>query len=176
MMIMYMNNKLNEEIRGLGLAYNAWISPSVNDGKLSLDLYKASKMAKAYIMAEEIIRNHLENDNEWDENLVDSAKGKLIQYLTAAEANPQNLASLSFQNYLKGRDVFYNRNLIYNARKVTLSGMISAARQFLPSLLRRDVAQTAIVCNPTKVKDIIHGFNKIGLKLTSYNSLDDIFA
>ena len=168
--------KLSQEIRGSGLAYGAWIDYSITDNELTLDLLKASKMKEAFIMAEEIIKNHVENDNEWDESLVDSAKGQLIQYLTAAEANPQNLASLSFQNYLKGRDAFYNRNLIYNARKVTLSGMISAARQFLPSLLRRDVAQTAIVCSPTKVKDIIHGLNKIGLKLTSYNSIDDIFA
>ena len=175
-MIIYINIKLSQEIRGSGLAYGALIHHSIADNKLTLDLFKASKMKEAFIMAEEIIKNHVENDNEWDANLVDSAKGQLIHDLIAYEAVPQSLASTSFDNYMLGRDVFYNRNLVNSARKVTLPAMIKMAREFLPFLLKTDVAQTAIVCNPSKVQSIVQSFKRIGVNLTSYDSIDAIFV
>ena len=133
-------------------------------------------MTEAFIMAEKVIRNHVEDKNKLDPNLVDSAIGQLIQDQTALESNPRSLAELSFSNYVLGKDAFYNRNLIKSAREVTLSGMIAAARKFLPSLLNKEVAQTAILCNPSEVKDINQNFNKFGVKLTSYDSIDDIFV
>ncbi len=48
------------KIRGAGLAYGYYIAANVNDGMLSLRLYRSSHPVKAYKVAKEIIvRLHL---------------------------------------------------------------------------------------------------------------------
>jgi len=175
-MLQYLSDRMYDEVRGPGLTYGVSMSASVTEGRLTLGLTRSSRLSEAYETIREILKRFIENENEWDITLTDSAKGSMIYSWAEKEETVEDLVGQTVKAYMRGTDSKYNRQFVRTLGRVQLESIKFVAQKFLPLFLSEDTSQTAIVCNPASIKEIVEDFKKFGIELTTYDTLEENFS
>jgi len=161
------------QIRGAGLAYGYSIIVSTNKGQIYFTLFKATHPAKAYEEGKRIIMSHVEGTEPWDPLQVESAKSSLIFELIEKEKSIGDVVQESLLSFFKGIDRDYSRKFLELVNSVTLDDLNRVGKQYLAPLFSSQT-RTAIVCNPSKVEDIVQEFKSKNVEFQVLNSVDDI--
>ena len=175
-MLQYLSDRMYDEVRGPGLTYGVSMSASVTEGRLTLGLTRSSRLSEAYETIREILKRFIQNENEWDITLTDSAKGSMIYSWAEKEETVEDLVGQTVKAYMRGTDSKYNRQFVRTLGRVQLESIKFVAQKFLPLFLSEDTSQTAIVCNPASIKEIVEDFKKFGIELTTYDTLEENFS
>ena len=108
-MLQYISDRMYDEVRGPGLTYGVSLSLSVTEGRTTLALTRSSRVVEAYNTVREILERYIDNEDEWDATLADSAAGSLIYSWTEKEETVENLVEQTVKAYMRQTDSFYNR-------------------------------------------------------------------
>jgi Zn-dependent M16 (insulinase) family peptidase len=100
------------QIRGKGYAYGYTMMVKPHEGLLYLVFSRATNVVGAYMEAKEIILNQI-NKEEWDNNLIDSARSSLIFELIEKEKTIGSVIGLSVISYFQQVDFTYNRFIFF---------------------------------------------------------------
>ncbi|XP_047041443.1 uncharacterized protein C05D11.1-like [Helicoverpa zea] len=158
-------------IRGCGLSYGYAIRMSPNEGRLIFSLYRATNAVAAYTKAKSIVEEYL-NDANFDEDLFESAKSTVLFEVVENEKCPADVVKRSLLNYLYRVGATYNNELVRAISAVTPEAATAAATRWLPALFDVSQGKLAIVCNPTKAKDMYTAFEKMNVKLDVFESME----
>lgn len=158
-------------IRGCGLSYGYAIRMSPNEGRLIFSLYRATNAVAAYNKAKSILEEYLA-DAKFDEDLFASAKSTVLFEVVENEKCPADVVRRSLMNYLYRVAPTYNNDLVTAISAVTPEDAHAAAAKWLPSLFDTQQGKLAIVCHPTKVKDMNAAFEKMNVKLDVFESME----
>ncbi len=161
-----------KQIRGQGLSYGYNISQNVDTGFLTFSLSRSNSVLKAYQEAVSIIKDFEEGKEEFDELYVEAARSSCVFTIIDKEQTPSDAATQSFIGFLKGVET---RAILDNIGKVQIEDMMEAlksvARLFDPAL-----SNTALVCNVSKVAEIVEGFRStFGKEFQIVENLEDFF-
>ena len=174
-MLQYLSDRMYDEVRGQGLTYGVSMSASVTEGRLTLSLTRSSRLSEAYKTVQEIIKRYVDNEDEWDETLADSARGSIIYSWTEKEETVEDLVGQTVKAYMRGTDSKYNRQFVRALGRVKLGDIQATAQRILPAFLSENTTQTVIVCNPSSVTDIVKDFSQLGIELQTFKTLEDTF-
>ena len=108
-MLQYISDRMYDEVRGPGLTYGVSLSLSVTEGRTTLSLTRSSRVVEAYNTVREILQRYVDNEDEWDASLADSAKGSLIYSWTEKEETVEDLVDQTVKAYFRQTDSNYNR-------------------------------------------------------------------
>lgn len=95
---------LYEAVRGPGYAYHQSIHVNPEKGLIDLGLEKCANLTKAYEATRKLFSEHLD-DEEFDENLFESAKNSLIFLLIDDLKSVSNFSSYSLTTFFKQVDI-----------------------------------------------------------------------
>ena len=174
-MLQYLSDRMYDEVRGQGLTYGVSLSASVTEGRLTMSLTRSSRLAEAFKVVQEILKRYIENEDEWDDTLAESAKGSIIYSWTEKEETVEDLVGQTVKAYMRGTDSKYNRQFVRALGRVELKEIIETAERILPAFLSSDLTQTVVVCNPASVRDIVQEFGELGIELKTFDTLEDTF-
>ena len=174
-MLQYLSDRMYDEVRGQGLTYGVSLSASVTEGRLTMSLTRSSRLAEAFKVVQEILKRYIENEDEWDDTLAESAKGSIIYSWTEKEETVEDLVGQTVKAYMRGTDSKYNRQFVRDLGRVELKEIIETAERILPAFLSSDLTQTVVVCNPASVRDIVQEFGELGIELKTFDTLEDTF-
>merc|ERR1712106_281690 len=174
-MLQYLSDRMYDEVRDQGLTYGVSLSASVTEGRLTMSLTRSSRLAEAFKVVQEILKRYIENEDEWDDTLAESAKGSIIYSWTEKEETVEDLVGQTVKAYMRGTDSKYNRQFVRALGRVELKEIIETAERILPAFLSSDLTQTVLVCNPASVRDIVQEFGKLGIELKTFDTLEDTF-
>jgi len=161
------------QIRGAGLAYGYSIIVSTNKGQIYFTLFKSTSPAKAYEEGKRIIMSHVDGQEPWDPLQVESAKSSLIFELIEKEKSIGDVVQESLLSFFKGIDRDYSRKFLELVNNVTIDDLNRVGKQYLAPLFAPET-RTAIVCNPSKVEDIVQEFKSKNVEFQVLSSVDDI--
>jgi Zn-dependent M16 (insulinase) family peptidase len=162
------------QIRGKGYAYGYTMMVKPHEGLLYLVFSRATNVVGAYMEAKEIILNQI-NKEEWDNNLIDSARSSLIFELIEKEKTIGSVIGLSVISYFQQVDFTYNRTLLNLIHKVTVDELNRVGKKYLSALFDSKRIKTAIVSVPAKAEQIVEAFKSVNIDLTVYSSLEESF-
>ncbi|XP_044726839.1 uncharacterized protein C05D11.1-like [Chrysoperla carnea] len=162
------------QLRGAGLTYHYRIQPVPNEALLYFVLSRATNVTEAFKVAKKIMEDHV-NLNEWDENLMASAKSSLVFEIIQREQNIGDVVAQSMLSYFKGVGPEYNKNLIKLIHDVTVDDLKRVGKKYIEPLFNPEQSKTAIVCNPGMIEKVMIDLQECDLKLTSYNTIEDSF-
>ena len=108
-MLQYISDRMYDEVRGQGLTYGVSLSLSVTEGRTTLSLTRSSRVVEAFTTVREILERFLNDEDNWDPSLVDSAKGSLIYSWTEKEETVEDLVDQTVKAYFRQTDSNYNR-------------------------------------------------------------------
>ena len=170
-MMQYLSDSMFDEVRGQGLTYGVSMSASVSQGRLTLSLYRSSRLTEAYKTVRQILQRYITDGDSWDETLTDSAKGSIIYKFAEKEETIDDLVDQAIMAYMRKTDSKYNREFIQALGRVQLADLKTVAMKFLPAFLEANSSQSGIVCNPNTVEDIVTDFREFGIELTAYEGI-----
>ncbi|CAK1549762.1 unnamed protein product [Leptosia nina] len=159
------------EIRGGGLSYGYAVRTAPNEASLLLSLYRATNTLAAYNKAKSILEDYL-SSGKFDEELFASAKSTALFEVVENEKCPADVVKQSLTNYIKRVGPKYNRELTCAIAAVTPEQAHEAAARWLPSLFDSKKSKLAIVCHPSKTKEMQASFEKINIKLEAFESME----
>ncbi|XP_971907.2 uncharacterized protein C05D11.1-like [Tribolium castaneum] len=162
------------QIRGKGYAYGYTMMVKPHEGLLYLVFSRATNVVGAYMEAKEIILNQI-NNQEWDTNLIDSARSSLIFELIEKEKTIGSVIGLSVISYFQQVDFTYNRTLLNLIHNVTVEELNNVGKKYLLALFDSKRTKTAIVSVPAKAEQIKEAFRSVNIDLTVYPSLEESF-
>merc|ERR1712059_204719 len=161
------------QIRGAGLAYGYSMYLSVNKGQLYIGLFKATHPVKAYVEAKRIVMDQVNGGQEnWDQNLFESAKSSLIFELIEKEKSVGDVVQQSLLSSFKGTDREYNRKFLSLVDKASLAEVASAAKIYLPPLFDPASSRTSLVVGPSDVEEVKMAFQELGVEIKLLESVD----
>ena len=169
----YLTERLDNEVRGKGLAYAVWLFASITEGRIVLEIYRSARLVEAFKAVVEILKRYIHNKDEWDEVLLESAKGSIIYSRVSHEETVDNLIWKSMQAYLAKTEPTFNRELVASMARVELSDIIKTADRILPELLYP--IQTVIGCNQARLDNTVTEFSTLGMDVTKVTQLEQSF-
>ena len=113
------------------------------------------------------------SEDVWETCLFESAKSCLIFDLVEKEGTVFDTVNQSIRAHLSDIPTDYNRQLIQKVAAVTLEQAKRAYRLHAAALLDTDHCRCAIVCHPSKLDEVVEGFNVLGQPVQGYTSVDD---
>ncbi|XP_064481278.1 uncharacterized protein C05D11.1-like [Ornithodoros turicata] len=163
------------QIRGQGLAYsyNLYVKPC--EGLLYLVLTKSSVVGTAYKEALNIIQRHLNEEEEWDDEMLESSKSSLMFEQIEREKTVSDVALQSLLAYRRGYDMNYTKMLLEQISRVKVDDMVRVGKLYLAPLFDPNKSRLAICCHPSKVHDTVTQFAEMSRKLVVIPSLEDSF-
>ena len=73
------------------------------------DNFRSSRLHEAYETVREILERYVNDEDEWDESLGESAKGSIIYSWTEKEETVDDLVEQTVKAYMRQTDTRYNR-------------------------------------------------------------------
>jgi len=174
-LLQYLSDRMYDEVRGSGLTYGISMSLSVTEGRINLSFSRTSRMVEALSAVRDILRRYSEDLNTWDSTLLDSARGSMIYSWAEKEETVENLLSQTVKSYMRKTDSKYNRNFVLALASTSTSRIKELAAELLPAFLDPAATQTAIVCNPGAVPDLVDEFKQFDIELNVVESLEESF-
>jgi Zn-dependent M16 (insulinase) family peptidase len=163
------------QIRGLGLSYHYAIDLSVSEGLISFLLYKSSQLVAAYDKAVEIVNRFLKGEEEFEDNLFESAKSSLIFEFIKREKSAAGKSMQSLVAYLRNLDIGYNKELIKKVSCVTKDDLRRVGPVHLQPLFEDPERRSVVCCHPSKQDEITKGLGALGCKLEPLSLEKDSF-
>ena len=82
------------------------------------DTFRSSRLVEAYETVREILERYVNDEDEWDESLGESAKGSIIYSWTEKEETVDDLVEQTVKAYMRQTDTRYNRfgNILYTMK------------------------------------------------------------
>jgi Zn-dependent M16 (insulinase) family peptidase len=152
-------------IRGLGLSYNYDISLSTSNGMMTFLLYKSSQLVAAYDKTIEIIDSFLKGGEEFQDNLIDSARSGLVYTFVSGEKSPADKSVQSLVAYLRDLDMNFNKDLIKKVAQVTKDDLRRVGAQYLKPLFEDKERRMSVCCNTSKVEEVAEGLARAQYEL-----------
>ncbi|XP_050536248.1 uncharacterized protein C05D11.1-like [Daktulosphaira vitifoliae] len=163
------------KVRGSDLAYSCDIFLKLDEGKISLSFYRSVNVPAAYQAIKSVIDEHLSNGFSWDQTLFESAKSSTIFDIV----NRQNTIAISNMDsimfYFRNLTQTYNQDLVKKISLLKLEDLPEIGRKYVMPLFNPQSTLTVMVCPPTIVEETANEFEKIGIKMNVYKSLDESF-
>uniref|UniRef100_A0A6G1SHK4 Uncharacterized protein C05D11.1 n=1 Tax=Aceria tosichella TaxID=561515 RepID=A0A6G1SHK4_9ACAR len=147
------------QIRGLGLSYHYSIHLSPSDGLIFFILYKSTQLVAAYNKTVEIVDRFLKGEEEFEDNLFESAKSSLIFEFIKREKSAAGKSMQSLVAYLRNLDIDFNRELIKKVARVTKDDLRRVGPLYLKPLFEDPERRTVVCCHPTKMDEITKGMS-----------------
>ncbi|XP_050540397.1 uncharacterized protein C05D11.1-like [Daktulosphaira vitifoliae] len=164
-----------EKVQGSGFSYFHEIIFNPDEGKIYLIFYNSIHLPAAYQATKLIIDEHLSNGLLWDQTLFESAKSCVIFEMLNEENEFDELSTQSILLRLRNLKQTYNQDLIKKISLVKLEDLPEIGKKYVIPLFNPQSTITAVVCPPTNVEETANEFEKIGIKMNMYKSLDEIF-
>lgn len=142
------------QVRGLGLSYGYSIQLSPSDGMMYFHLAKSAQVVAAYNKSVGIINRYLSGQDEFEDNLFESAKSSLIFEFIKREKSAAGKSMLSLMAHLRGLDVNFNQDLIKRVACVTKEDLKRVGPIYLKPLFEDDEMRTVVCCHPNKLDEI----------------------
>ncbi|XP_050536251.1 uncharacterized protein C05D11.1-like [Daktulosphaira vitifoliae] len=165
-----------KKVRGSGYVYHYDFSLNLDEGKISLSFYRSVNVLAAYQATKSIINEHLSSEFSWDTTLFESAKTSVIFSIVEKEETIIASTMQSILFYFQNLKQTYNQDLIKKISLVKLDDLPEIGRKYVLPLFDPQYSITAMVCAPTKVEEIANEFEKIGIKMNVFKSLDESFV
>ncbi|XP_050535492.1 uncharacterized protein C05D11.1-like isoform X7 [Daktulosphaira vitifoliae] len=164
-----------KKIQGSGFAYIYKIILNLDEGKIYLMFFTSVNLPAAYQATKTIIDEHLSSGFSWDQTLFESAKSCAIFETVNEENSIDALTTQSILLSLRNLKQTYNQDLIKKISLVKLEDLSKIGRKYVMPLFNPQSTITAVVCPPTNVEETANEFEKIGIKMNVYKSLDENF-
>lgn len=174
-MLQYISDRMYDEVRGSGLTYGVSLSLSVTEGRITLSFSRTSRMVEAFSAVQGILKRYSEDSDTWDPTLLDSARGSMIYSWTEKEETVEHMLSQTVKAYMRGTDTKHNRGFIKELAGTSTERIKKLASRLLPAFLDSNATQTAIVCNPAAVAELVEEFKQFNIELNVIESLEDSF-
>ncbi|XP_050537014.1 uncharacterized protein C05D11.1-like isoform X2 [Daktulosphaira vitifoliae] len=162
-----------KKVRGLGYAYSYNITLKPDEGKIYLGFVRSVNLPAAYQATKSIIDEHLSNGLLWDQTYFESAKSRAIFKILNKENSTDESSTLSIWLSLRNLKKTYIQDLIKQISLVKLEDLPKIGRKYVMPLFNPQSTITAVVCPPTIVEETANEFEKFGIKMNVYNSLDE---
>lgn len=147
---------LYRQLRGLGFSYGYSIYLSPSEGLMYFSLAKSTQVAAAYNKAVEIVDSHVNENEEFQANLLDSAKSSLIFEFINREKSAAGKSSQSLIAYLRNLDIDFNKEMIKRIAKVSIDDLHRVGPKYLKPLFHDSEKRHVICCHPSKVAAILN--------------------
>lgn len=158
-----------KSLRGLGLTYHYNIHIFPGSGLMQFLLYKATHVVAAHEKAVEIVNKYLDGEEQYEDNLFESAKSSLVFEYIKDEKSPSHRAQQSLVNYLTNLDIDYNRQLVDKVLKITKDDLRGVGTKYLRPLFDTSQGRNALCCNPSKVDEILTSYAALQCHFTKMN-------
>lgn len=159
-----------KKIRKNSYGYN--VIPKPNEGIIQFSLYRATNIYEAYKDAKTIIEAQLEDDSQFDETLLESAKSSLIFEIIEREKTVGDLVQQAMLNSFKGVAIDYNKLLVDQVATVTNADLRRVGAKYFTTMFQPGPSKVVIVCHPDKVESIKTQFEEFGHNLKQSSSLE----
>uniref|UniRef100_A0A336M0K4 CSON007674 protein n=1 Tax=Culicoides sonorensis TaxID=179676 RepID=A0A336M0K4_CULSO len=159
-------------LRGRGLAYDYSMNIYPNEGLLKLSICQSNDIVAAYRVMKGIIEAQLQENVEWNESLVESAKSTSIYNAVNTEGT---IAQLVMRSLIVGfQEVPYDWNKVFikKLQKVTIESLNEVGQKYLTKLFTED-ARISCVCPIDKKEEIQEGIAELGVHLQIEPSLNE---
>lgn len=163
------------QLRGLGLSYHYSIQLSHSEGLMYFLLYKSSHVVAAYNKSVEIVNRYLTGEEDFEDNLFESAKSSLIFEFIKREKSAAGKSMLSLVAYLRNLDINFNKDLIRRVAKVTKEDLRRVGLIYLKPLFEDKEKRTVVCCHPSKLEEISKGLEAAKCSVERINLEDAPF-
>ncbi|XP_050532841.1 uncharacterized protein C05D11.1-like [Daktulosphaira vitifoliae] len=170
-----MEGPMWKKVYGSGLAYCCGIVIEPDHGKIYLILQNSVDVPAAYQATKSILDEHLSSGFSWDQTVFESAKGCLTFEMVNKDCKVNKSTTGPILLYFRNLKQSYNQDLIKKISLVKLEDLPEIGRKYVKPLFNPQSTITAMVCPPTKVEESANEFEKIGIKMNVYKSLDESF-
>lgn len=155
------------QIRGLGLSYHYSIAVSPAEGLMYLILYKSTQLVAAYSKMIEIVNRYVDGEEDYEDNLFESAKSVLIFEFIAREKSAAGKSQLSLMYYVRNLDINYNKEFIKRIVSVTKEDLRRVGAIYLKPLFEDPERRTTVCCHTSKVEEVSRGLDSLNCKVTA---------
>jgi Zn-dependent M16 (insulinase) family peptidase len=162
------------QVRGQGLAYHYEMACLPSTGLLSLRLYRATQVVQAYHVARTIVSDHVDGSVGLEQGQLEAAiSGVIFEEIEKAKT-VADTADQSLLHHLLCVSPSFSKELLGKVSKVTIPDLQRVGKTFFQLLLEPTTTSTAVCCNPSKVKEVKGGLEKIGHTVTVVEDIDSI--
>ena len=121
---------------------------------LMFDTFRSSRLVEAYETVREILERYINDEDEWDESLGESAKGSIIYSWTEKEETVDDLVEQTVKAYMRQTDSSYNRSCTVNYS----NGCLVSIRCYTFCHLRREFSTSILFFGTPCKKQILQVF------------------
>ena len=164
-----MDCPLWESIRGRGYAYAIHLTHTPSTGILSLKLGRATNVSKAYLAAKDVICA-VTQESDFDETMIDKAKGKLISSFIRSYKTPYSSVWTDVCLIHKGLPLSYYKDMLQKVDEIGAAALLDVGERYFKKLFT-DSSNLIVCCTPTKKDEIVEDLSNAGLNV---NVIDDI--
>lgn len=169
-----------KKIRKNSYGYN--IIPKPNEGSITFSLYRATNIFEAYNDARTITLQQLEQGQQFDNTLLESARSSIIFEIIEREKTVGDVIQQAILNSFKlyqtqdpSMIIKYNRHLVDQISNITIEELRRIGEKYLAKMFQPHAdgqSKIVIVCHPDKVDAIAQQFFEVGHILKRCSSLE----
>jgi len=153
-------------IRGLGLAYGAYVSVDNEAGHISFSLYRSSNSMEGYKQASTVLKGLVDGSIELEETTIDAAKSSIVYGVARSVSTAGRAAAISFVNRaLKGVPQDYTVQLLEKFQAVTKDDILKSLEKYFLPLFDPKTSVAAVVTAPGKADEIAAGLKEVGFEV-----------
>lgn len=150
-------------VRGVGLAYGAFMSTSVATGQQFCRFYRATDAAGSRRETQKIVSQLASGESPIDDELYTGAISSVVNELAQRLATPPAAATAKyFDDYIKKHGPEYVHKLISKVQQVTPQEFMLALRRYILPLFDARCSLAFVVGNPSSQTDLCRYLERIG--------------
>lgn len=153
-------------------SYGYHIVPKPNEGLIIFGLYRATNLYEAFRDAKNIVEGELEENVEFDQTLLESARSSLIFEIIEREKTVCHLEQQAFLSSFKGVPLDYNKKIVDEIANISTADLRRVGKRFFGSIFNPDTAKIAIICHPDKIENVKTQFEEFGHNLKTCSSIE----
>ncbi|KAF8307697.1 hypothetical protein DL93DRAFT_2064630 [Clavulina sp. PMI_390] len=155
-------------IRGSGLAYGANLGADLENGLLSLTLYKCPNSYQAYAEGAKVVKGICDGSIPIEQTTLDAAKSSLVYSVAQSMSSPGKAASMAFVNEtLRGVESNYGRGMLETIQPVTVEQIRETITKYILPLFNAESSVSFVVSAPGKADEIKESLEKYGFSVES---------
>jgi len=155
-------------IRGSGLAYGANLGADLENGLLSLSLYRCPNSFQAYAEAAKVVTGICDGSIPIEPTTLDAAKSSLVYSIAQSMSSPGKAASMTFVNEtLRGVEPNYGRAMLEAIQPVTIEQIQNTIRKYILPLFDAKTSAAFVVSAPGKTDEIKSSLEGYGFAVES---------
>jgi len=150
-------------IRGSGLAYGANLGVDLENGLLSLSLYRCPNSYLAYAEAAKVVQEICSGKISIEQTTLDAAKSSLVYGIAQSVSTPGAAATMAFVNEtLRGTELSYGREMLETLQPVTVEQIRETIKTYILPLFDAKTSAAFVVSAPGKADEIKGALEDVG--------------